>query len=84
MNLGEKVLSNLVAALKDLYPNIEVKSTKNKLSTVLSEYYIQRIELGEVHPDLEEKIQFVHLGKKTRRFKFYYSRQLPHGIKFVC
>jgi integrase/recombinase XerD len=35
MNLGEKVLSDLVAALKDLYPNIEVENTKNKLSTLL-------------------------------------------------
>jgi hypothetical protein len=42
MNLDEQVLSQLVAALKDLYPNIEVEHTKNKLSTVLSEYYIQR------------------------------------------
>jgi hypothetical protein len=28
MNLGEQILSDLVAALKDLYPNIEVESTK--------------------------------------------------------
>ncbi|MFD4706992.1 hypothetical protein ACFWM3_19285 [Gottfriedia sp. NPDC058432] len=42
MNLGEQVLSELVAALKDLYPYIEVENTKNKLSTVLSEYYNQR------------------------------------------
>ncbi|WP_100404264.1 hypothetical protein [Bacillus solitudinis] len=54
MNLVEQVLSDLVTALKDLYPNIEVESTKNKLSTVLSEYYFQRVELGEVHPDLDD------------------------------
>ncbi len=53
-----------MAALKDLYPNIEVESTKNKLSTVLSEYYIQRVELGEVHPDLEDKIQLFISAKK--------------------
>ena len=28
MNLGEQVLSDLVAAFKDLYPNIEVENTK--------------------------------------------------------
>ncbi|WP_303046819.1 hypothetical protein [Bacillus sp. MRMR6] len=39
MNLGEQILSDLVAALKELYPNIEVESTKNKLSTVLTEFY---------------------------------------------
>ncbi|WP_332632566.1 hypothetical protein [Halalkalibacter flavus] len=64
MNLGEQILSDLVAALKDLYPNIEVESTKNKLSTVLSEYYIQRVKLGEVHPDLENKIQLFISAKK--------------------
>jgi integrase/recombinase XerD len=53
LKLCEQILSDLVAALKDLYPVIEVESTKNKLSTVLSEYYIQRVDLGEVHPDLE-------------------------------
>jgi integrase/recombinase XerD len=46
MNLGEQVLSDLVVALKDLYPYIEVENTKNKLSSVLSEYYIQRAELS--------------------------------------
>lgn len=64
MNLGEQILSDLMAALKGLYPNIEVESTKNKLSTVLSEYYIQRVELGEVHPDLENKIQLFISAKK--------------------
>ncbi|MEH7355813.1 hypothetical protein V7150_19990 [Neobacillus drentensis] len=64
MNLGEQVLSELVAALKDLYPNIEVENTKNKLSTVLSEYYIQRVKLGEVHPDLEDKIKLFISAKK--------------------
>jgi integrase/recombinase XerD len=47
-----------------LYPNIEVENTKNKLSTVLSEYYIQRVELGEVHPDLEDKIKLFISAKK--------------------
>jgi integrase/recombinase XerD len=64
MNLVEQLLSDLVAALKDLYPNIEVENTKNKLSTVLSEYYIQRVELGEVHPDLEDKIQLFISAKR--------------------
>jgi integrase/recombinase XerD len=64
MNLIEQILSDLVSALKDLYPNIEVESTKNKLSTVLSEYYFQRVELGEVHPDLEDKIQLFISAKK--------------------
>ncbi|WP_249598292.1 tyrosine-type recombinase/integrase [Peribacillus frigoritolerans] len=64
MNLSEQILSELVAALKDLYPNIEVENTKNKLSTVLSEYYIQRVELGEVHPDLEDTIQLFISAKK--------------------
>ncbi|WHZ00427.1 hypothetical protein QNH48_15190 [Neobacillus sp. YX16] len=47
-----------------MYPNIEVENTKNKLSTVLSEYYIQRVELGEVHPDLEDKIQLFISAKR--------------------
>lgn len=68
MNLGEQVLSDLVAALKDLYSNIDVENTKNKLSTVLSEYYIQRVELSEVHPDLEDKIQLFITSKKLEGF----------------
>jgi hypothetical protein len=84
MNLGEQILSVLVTALKELYPNIEVENTKNKLSTVLSVYYIQRAELGEVHPDSGGQNKIVHFSKKTRRIKFYYSRQLPPGIKYVC
>ncbi|WNS77345.1 tyrosine-type recombinase/integrase [Bacillus sp. DTU_2020_1000418_1_SI_GHA_SEK_038] len=47
-----------------MYPNIEVETTKNKLSTVLSEYYFQRVELDEVHPDLEDKIQLFISAKK--------------------
>ncbi|WP_280949458.1 hypothetical protein [Halalkalibacter urbisdiaboli] len=38
MNIGEQILSDLVVALKELYPNIEVENTKNKWSTVLSKY----------------------------------------------
>lgn len=64
MNLGEQILSYLVATLKDLYPNIEVETTKNKLSTVLSEYYIQKVKLGAVHPDLEDKIQLFISAKR--------------------
>ncbi|SFA69292.1 MULTISPECIES: hypothetical protein [unclassified Bacillus (in: firmicutes)] len=64
MNLGEQILSDLVTALKELYPNIEVENTKNKLSTVLSVYYIQRAELGEFHPDLEDKIKLFISAKK--------------------
>jgi integrase/recombinase XerD len=67
MNLGEQILSDLVTALKELYPNIEVENTKNKLSTVLSVYYIQRVELGEVHPDLEDKIKLFISAKKLER-----------------
>jgi integrase/recombinase XerD len=64
MNLGEQILSDLVAALLELYPTVEVENTKNKLSTVLSEYYIQKVELGEVHPDLGDKIQLFISAKR--------------------
>jgi integrase/recombinase XerD len=64
MNPGEQILSDLVVALKELYPNIEVENTKNKLSTVLSVYYVQRVELGEVHTDLEDKIQLFISAKR--------------------
>jgi integrase/recombinase XerD len=70
MNLGEQILSDLVVALKELYPNIEVENTKNKLSTVLSEYYIQRVDLGEVHPDLEDKIQLFISAKRLEGLSF--------------
>jgi integrase/recombinase XerD len=41
-----------------------VENTKNKLSTVLSVYYIQRVELGEVHPNLEDTIKLFISAKK--------------------
>ncbi|WNS77352.1 hypothetical protein RRV45_10325 [Bacillus sp. DTU_2020_1000418_1_SI_GHA_SEK_038] len=55
MNVGEQILSDLVAVLMELYPNIEVEKTKNKISTVLSEYYIKKVKLEEVHPYLRIK-----------------------------
>jgi integrase/recombinase XerD len=64
MNPGEQILSDLVVALKNLSPDLQVETTKNKLATVLSEYYIQRVELGEVHPDLEDKIQLFISAKR--------------------
>lgn len=64
MNLGEQILSDLVVVLIELYPDLEVEKTKNKMSTVLSEYYIQKIKLGEVHPDLEDKIQLFISAKR--------------------
>jgi integrase/recombinase XerD len=64
MNIGEQMLSELVKSLIELYPAIEVERTKNKLSIVLSEYYIQKVKLDEVHPDLEEKIRLFLSAKK--------------------
>jgi integrase/recombinase XerD len=64
VNLGEQILSDLVSVLMELYPNLEVEKTKNKMSTVLSEYYIQKVKLGEVHPDLEDKIQLFISAKR--------------------
>lgn len=68
MNLGERILFDLVAVLKELYlyPNIEVENTKNKLATVLSEYYIQRVELGEIYPNLEDKMQLFFWQKDLK------------------
>jgi integrase/recombinase XerD len=31
MNLGEQILSDLVVALIELYPNMKVETTKNKI-----------------------------------------------------
>ncbi|MDL4842594.1 hypothetical protein [Aquibacillus rhizosphaerae] len=57
MNLGQEIILDVVAALKELYPDIGMENTKYKLSTVQSKYYIHRVELGEVHPALKCKIQ---------------------------
>jgi integrase/recombinase XerD len=64
MNNGEQLLSDLVKVLLELYPTIEVERTKKKLSTVLSEYNIQKVKLDEIHPDLEEKIRLFLSAKK--------------------
>lgn len=52
MNLDDQILSDLVAALKDLYPNIEVEHIKNKLSTVLLSIIFKELSEGRYIPIL--------------------------------
>ncbi|WP_284035653.1 site-specific integrase [Neobacillus sp. 114] len=77
MNLGGQILLDIVAALIELYPNIEVEHTKNKLSTVLSKYYIQKVESSVVHPDIEDTI---HLFTSAKRFEALSSISLDNYL----
>jgi integrase/recombinase XerD len=61
---GEQVLSEISAMLFELDPLIDVEKTKSNLSTILSKYFITRIEEDEVHPDLHEKIILFISSKK--------------------
>lgn len=72
-------VEDLVWALIDLYPNIEVENTKNKFSTVLLEYYIQIVELGEVHPELKDKIQLFISAKRLEGLSSIILDNYPLG-----
>lgn len=61
---NEQMLSEIVTIIYEIVPNINVEYIKNKLSFVLSEYHIQKINNDEVHPDLHEKIELFLSSKK--------------------
>jgi integrase/recombinase XerD len=63
-NAGEQLLSEVVAVIYDMFPYLDVENTKGKLSTVVTKYHVQKVELNEVHPDLQDKIKLFLASKK--------------------
>ena len=54
-----------------------MESTKNKLFNVLSEYYIQRVEIGEVRPELEDQTPAL------REIQLFISAENLEGISSI-
>ena len=61
---GEQMLSEIVSMLFDWLPTIDVEQVRNKLSSIISKYHVQKVENHEVHPDLHEKINLFLASKK--------------------
>lgn len=62
------MLSEVVGMLSDMFSSINVEKVKSQLSTILSKYHVQKVEVDEVHPDLHEKIQLFLATKKLEGF----------------
>lgn len=63
-NVSEQLLTDLTNILFEKIPGINVEEMKNIFSEVIAKYYIQKVELEEVHPDLTEKINLFLSSKK--------------------
>ncbi|PIC71014.1 site-specific tyrosine recombinase/integron integrase [Sporosarcina sp. P17b] len=62
-NAGEMLISDIVGYISELVP-IDIDKTRNSLSTLVSNYHIQKVEQEEVHPDLHDKIKLFLSTKK--------------------
>ena len=60
---GEMLITDVVGFISELVP-IDVVNTKIELSGMISKYHIRKVESGEVHPDLQEKIKLFLSTKK--------------------
>jgi Site-specific recombinase XerD len=61
---GEHLLSQVTQSLFALCPTVSVPDIQARLSEIISQYDIKRIESEEPHPDLQEKIELFLSGKK--------------------
>jgi integrase/recombinase XerD len=61
---GERLLTHTLDTIYQIYPQIDFKLLQSKLSTVISQYDIRRIEKHISHPDLQEKIGLFLSSKK--------------------
>jgi integrase/recombinase XerD len=63
INAGELMLSDVTAYISTLVP-IHVNKVKSELSAILTNYHVTRVEEDEVHPDLQEKIEWYLAAKR--------------------
>jgi integrase/recombinase XerD len=54
-NASEQLISDVVGYISELVP-IDVEKTKNRLSSLITDYHVTKVESHETHPDLKEKI----------------------------
>lgn len=62
-NVEEQLISEITGYIMTLVP-INVEQTKNSISTIIKKYSVHKVEDGEVHPDLKEKIGLFLSAKK--------------------
>lgn len=67
MSAEEDLILEITGFISELVP-INVEQTKNRLSHLMKEFYIQKVESEEVHPDLTEKIEMYFYAKKLEGF----------------
>lgn len=61
---GEQLLSQVVQSMYMVYPGVDLQDMRTRLSGIISDYDIRRIESEEAHPDLKEKIELFLAGKQ--------------------
>jgi integrase/recombinase XerD len=59
----EQLITELAGYISSLVP-VNVEDTRNRLSALLTEYHVTRVEKHETHPDLNEKIQLFLSSKR--------------------
>ncbi|WP_274362763.1 site-specific tyrosine recombinase/integron integrase [Paenibacillus thermotolerans] len=61
---GEQLLSQVVQSLLGICPGADVPKLQARLSEIVSQYDVRRIESEQSHPDLQEKIELFLSGKQ--------------------
>src|SRR5690348_4705880 len=61
---GEQLLSQVTQSLFQACPDINVSDMQSRLSEIISLYDIKKIDIDQVHPDLQEKIELFLSGKQ--------------------
>lgn len=61
---GEHLLSQVTRVMFELCPSLEVERVQERLSAIISDYDIKKIDSQQAHPDLQEKIELFLSGKQ--------------------
>ncbi len=64
---GEMLMTDVVGFISELVP-IDVEKVKSRLSQLISNYHITKVERQDAHPDLQEKIKLFLSTKKLEGF----------------
>ena len=62
-NATEQLISVVTGYISELVP-VDVEKTKNKLSSLMTNYHVTKVEKHETHPDIKEKIILFLSSKK--------------------
>lgn len=56
-NAGEQMLSEIVSAVYEYLPSVNVEKIKTTLSGIFSKYHVKKVDVNEARPDITEKIE---------------------------